>query len=88
MLLSRLRPSPFTGIGEKGIYKKIEVTIERRAGCRPKKYRVLERFRQTHRVGTERGASEQNAHLAVGMREGEGGEQEVEIMHPESIWLG
>lgn len=40
-------------MGRKGIYKKIEVTTERRAGCRPKEYRVLERFRQTHFVGIE-----------------------------------
>jgi len=37
----------------KGIYKKIEVTTEKRAGCRPKEYRVLERFRQIHFVGIE-----------------------------------
>lgn len=40
-------------MGKKGIYKKIEVTAERRAGCRPEKYRVLDRFRQTHFVGIE-----------------------------------
>lgn len=51
--LSRLCPSPFTGMGRKGIYKKIEVTTERRAGSWPKEYRVLERFRQTHFVGIE-----------------------------------
>ena len=51
--LSRQCPSPFTGMGKKGIYKKIEVSIERRAGCGPKKYKMLERFRQTHFVGIE-----------------------------------
>lgn len=40
-------------MGRKGIYKKIEVTTERRAGSWPKEYRVLERFRQTHFVGIE-----------------------------------
>lgn len=52
-VLSRPCPSPFTGMGKKGSYKKIEVTAERRAGCRPTKYRVLERFRQTHFVRIE-----------------------------------
>lgn len=40
-------------MGRKGIYKKIEVTTERRAGSWPNEYRVLERFRQTHFVGIE-----------------------------------
>lgn len=40
-------------MGKRGIYKEIEVNAERRVGCRPKKYRVLERFRQTHFVGIE-----------------------------------
>lgn len=51
--LSGLCPSPFTGIHSKGIYKKIGVTAEGRAGCRPKEYRVLERFRLIHFVGIE-----------------------------------